>query len=303
MSRIVILITIAVILSPLAFACEMKLSERAPTVSGYFADGQDCLDSPPGTFRFDEFIEQRFMAEINRERTERGLSRLAARLDMRPAARFHSLDMGVNNYFGHSSPHGRVHADRLAAFDRTLLAEGSAENLAQFGPARCVDQFNIEVSCGLVPNFRPPSEDMVVSDLHQKLMDSPGHRDNILDPEMTHMAIGVARTDTGFYVTQLFANQLGILAEPAPLTVEAGETLEAEAKIPNWSVAGLALSVNEEIMDLHKGKVPAKFSGDFGLSIRAETTQEFEERRSKRTVTTWIYAAGPTIEVVAPTGS
>lgn len=303
MLRIVIFLSVMFAISPLAFGCELKLSERSQTLAGYVNDAQACLDAPPGTFRFDDFIEQRFMVAINQERADRGLSRLAVRNDMRPAARFHSLDMGVNRYFGHSSPHGRTHADRLAAFDRTLLAQGSAENLAQFGPARCVDQFDIEVSCGLVPNFRPPSADMVVSDLHQKLMDSPGHRENILDPEMTHMAIGVARTDTGFYVTQLFANQLGHLAEPAPLVVAAGETLTADASIPSWSITGLALSVGEEIMDLDDGKIPSRIFGEYGLSVRAETIEEFEERRTKKTITTWIYAAGPTLEILPARGS
>ncbi|WP_425354851.1 CAP domain-containing protein [Limnoraphis robusta] len=60
---------------------------------------------------------------------------------LRPAARFHSLDMGLNDFFSHQTPNGRAHAARIAAFDRTLLSEGTAENLAQFGPSVFSDPF------------------------------------------------------------------------------------------------------------------------------------------------------------------
>ena len=42
--------------------------------------------------------------------------------------------------------------------------------------------------------------------LHQSFMDSPGHRDNIMDPDFTDVGIGVRFADDGaMWVTQNFA--------------------------------------------------------------------------------------------------
>lgn len=286
-----------------AFACEMQISERSETLADYVVNGESCLDTPPGTFRFDPITEQMFIDAVNEARMDHGLARLSVRTGLRPAARFHSLDMGWNEFFGHESPDGRSHAARVAAFDRRLLAEGTAENLAQFGPSVCVDYRDREISCTRVRGFNPPGRDDVVRNLHDKLMNSEGHRRNILDPDMTHLAVGVARTETGFYVTQLFADVLGDLSEPAPLTVRASQALRLSAEAPGWDVANLALSDQDETVDLDRGRIPANMSGNIGLSVRAEIKQEFEEGPTTRTLVTWIYPSGPTIEILPPTGS
>nr|WP_070960896.1 CAP domain-containing protein [Hyphomonas sp. Mor2] len=281
----------------------MQASERPETLANYVMNGEACLDEPPQAFRFDPFTEQMFVDAVNDARDDHGLDRLAIRFELRPAARFHSLDMGSNEFFGHQSPDGRSHVARVAAFDRTLLAEGTAENLAQFGPSVCVDHRDREISCTRVRGFVFPERDEVVRNLHEKLMNSEGHRRNILDPDMTHIAVGVARTETGFYVTQLFADVLGDLSEPAPLMIRASQALHLTAEAPGWDVANLALSHQDEVVDLEMGRIPANISGDIGLSIRAETKQEFEEGPITRTLVTWIYPSGPTIEILPPTGS
>jgi len=51
------------------------------------------------------------------------------------------------------------------------------------------------------------------------------------------------------------------------------------------------------------GRIPAGLSGQSGLSVRAEVTQEFEEGPITRTLVTWIYPSGPTIEILPATGS
>lgn len=288
---------------PAAWSCDMRPDQRAESLANYVTNGENCLDAPPQDFRFDIFMEQLFVEAVNAARAEHGLNHLTVRPDLRPAARFHSLDMGLNDFFGHESPDGRSHAARVAAFDRTLLAEGTAENLAQFGPAICVDHRNREVSCSRVRGYRAPERDDVVRDLHQKLMNSEGHRRNILDPDMTHISIGVARTEAGFYVTQLFADVLGDLSTPAPLTVEAMQALQLTAQVPGWQVANLALSDADDMIDLDMGQIPAGLTGDRGLSVRAEITQDFEEGPITRTLVTWIYPSGPTIEILPATGS
>ena len=290
---IALFLTFAVAALP-AQACDMQTDARPETLVEYYENGQSCLTAPPLAFRFDPEIEWRFIETVNRERVERGLNRLTPRPEMQAAARFHSLDMGVNTFFDHQAPDGRAHGERLAAFDRTLLAEGTAV---------CLDENKVEVSCNLAPGFRPPSGGFIVDDLHRKLMASDGHRRNILDPDVTHIALGVARTETGVYVTQLFANVFGELAEPAPLLFDAEHSIGIAELAPGWSVRNLALSVGEDIIDLDAGEIPTDLSGDIGLSLRAEFVEETEDESGTRTTVTWIYPTGPMIALDAATGS
>lgn len=303
MLRALCLLSVILLASPAALACEMQTNSRAGSLIDYVSNGQSCLASPPEAFRFDPVTEQLFIDAVNEARADHGLSALIVRSGLRPAARFHSLDMGLNEFFSHQTPSGRAHAARVAAFDRTLLAEGTAENLAQFGPSVCVDHRDREVSCARVRGFKPPTREYVASELHEKLMNSEGHRENILDPDMTHISVGVARNETGFYVTQLFADVLGTLSQPAPIAVSASQSLQLTARAPGWEVANFALSRGDEMIDLELGQIPANLRGDTGLSVRAEIKQEFEEGPVTRTLVTWIYPSGPTIEIVPATGS
>jgi hypothetical protein len=70
--------------------------------------------------------------------------------------------------------------------------------------------------------------------VHDALMHSPHHRDNILDPEFNAVGIGVVRTGRGIYVTQDFAHRL------PELTVEEVEALAASTLNRMRRAAGVA---------------------------------------------------------------
>lgn len=297
-----LLFTFAGLAAP-ALACEMATSKRESVVANYVENGKECLTAPPGKFRFDPEMERSFVQKINAERNKRGLSTLIVREDMRPAARFHSLDMGANGFFGHKSPKGKGHAFRMSAFDRTLLTHGSAENVAQFGPATCVDSLGNTMDCTLAPGFELPTRKLVIDDLHAKLMQSEGHRRNILDPEMTHISLGVARTDTGFYVTQMFALKIGELGQSLPLRLKAGDQIASTATVPGWSVTNFALARDASPDNLVANTIPETTRGDVELRVRAENNLTKTSSGSTTTITEWIYPTGPALTVVAPTGS
>jgi len=95
---------------------------------------------------------------------------------MVPVARQHSVEMFQLKYFGHQSPSLGSPFDRLQAAKISYTRAG--ENLAY---ARSV------------------------AIAHRGLMESPGHRENILRPEFTKVAIGViAAGSYGRMFTQLF---------------------------------------------------------------------------------------------------
>lgn len=120
--------------------------------------------------------ESQLISLVNNERTSRGLKPLAADMRLVKAARMKSLDMIKNNYFGHQSPVYGSPFDLLKSQGITYNKAG--ENLA--GTA-------------------------TVEHAHTILMNSTGHRANILNPAFTKIGVGVVKGGPyGYMFTQLF---------------------------------------------------------------------------------------------------
>lgn len=274
-----------------ASACDLTLDARSDEIAGYVNAGRSCLQTPPPGLKFASEIERGFIDRINAERQARGLSILKVRTQLQPAARFHSLDMSRNAFFEHQGPDGRKAVDRIAAFDRSLLAQSTAENIAVLGPTTCFDHNDQKLDCDSVPGFAPPTEDYVVDDLHQRLMQSPGHRDNILAPDSTHLAVGVARTKSGFWVTQLFANQVGTLPAPLALQLRRDQADIVDPDLPGWGFAGASLQGTDQT--LHKFETAPL--GTMKLIVRGKTEREEKRGRETYIVTQWLDLSGPAL--------
>lgn len=118
--------------------------------------------------KVDEAAESEMFRLVNEERRERGISELTLRSELVPVARAHATDMWERQYFSHVSPDGKDVGDRLDEAKVDYFLAG--ENLA------------------LAPT---------VQTAHTGLMNSEGHRANILEPEFHRMGIGVV--DNGIY--------------------------------------------------------------------------------------------------------
>jgi len=116
----------------------------------------------------DELSENRMLDLVNEERTSRGLGKLVMDSKLQEVARAHSKDMLEKGYFSHTSQGGKSPFDRMHDAGITFLVAG--ENLA------------------LAPT---------VDIAHNGLMNSPGHRANILTGEFGKVGIGVI--DGGIY--------------------------------------------------------------------------------------------------------
>jgi uncharacterized protein YkwD len=129
-------------------------------------------------FSPNESLESQMIVLVNKERTERGLTALAFDPILRDVGRGHSADMFKRGYFAHTSPEGQNVADRVEKAGITYEVVG--ENLA-YAPS--------------------------LSLAHTGLMNSPGHKANILSPDYHKVGIGIE--DGGVYglmVTQVFSN-------------------------------------------------------------------------------------------------
>lgn len=208
MRRVIASLAFLLFLPLQALACDLRIEGRPLAVASYVEMARPCLVHPPAGYAFEETLEAGFLNLVNRERAQSGLAPLQLRGEMTDAARLHSLDMAVNGFFGHVGPDGRSHGDRIAALDRTALADFSAENVATIS----------KTGGRMGANF-------ALKRLHRNLMESPSHRENILHPKATHVAFGVARTEGGVWVTQLFMRVSGTLPSAAPLRISLAKGL------------------------------------------------------------------------------
>lgn len=301
MIRMIFLLALSAGFLGAAQACTLDPQERPDTVAGYVENGLSCLESLPSAYRYDRGMELAFIKKINAARAKAGLQKLISRVELKPAARFHSLDMAVNKFFGHHALDGRAHAQRIAAFDRTLLTAGSAENLASL-PLQCHNGRGTVIECTdrLLARFNA-DDNAIVEQLHRGLMNSAGHRRNILSPDMTHIEIGIIRRKDAVFVTQLFAKPAGTLSSPAPMRYKAGEALGLTAATRGWNVAGFAVKTPSRAaeLDLQQQKIPPALRGDMQISVRGERDGPIKSRPDGQMIRYFeeIYLSGPAITV------
>lgn len=125
-----------------------------------------------------EDLEARMLQMVNEERAKEGLAPLQADPEMAMVARKHSADMFARGYFAHMNLDGEDPFDRMRKEGVRFVTAG--ENLAL-------------------------AQTLIMA--HKGLMNSPGHRANILHKSFGRLGIGVL--DGGIYglmITQNFRN-------------------------------------------------------------------------------------------------
>ncbi len=115
---------------------------------------------------------------LNQERVKNGLKPLTVHSGLTELAKLKSIDMLDKGYFSHTSPTYGSFANMV--YNRGIGFRSVGENIAQGRNG---------------------------SHAHILFMASPGHRDNILNPNFTHVGISVVQGPYGVYVTQLFIMQ------------------------------------------------------------------------------------------------
>jgi uncharacterized protein YkwD len=123
-------------------------------------------------------LEAQMLELVNAERAAAGLGPVAPDPELTEVAREHSADMFARGYFAHVSPDGLDPFDRMRRAGVTFRTAG--ENLA------------------LAPTVRVA---------HTGLMNSPGHRANILRPAFGRLGLGIVDGGyRGIMVSQEFRN-------------------------------------------------------------------------------------------------
>lgn len=172
------------------------------------------LASPPPAAHaaIDADMEAEFIALVNVERARNGLNALVVRDDIRRVARTHSVVM----------------ADRLDR-DVSPALHHNPDYSTQITGWQVVAE-NVG---------RGPS----VESLHNALMNSPGHRRNILEPRFTEIGVGVEVRHGRVWVTQNFRLPRGDSSSAPPSTTTFGDvpsTNVHSSAILDVAIAGIA---------------------------------------------------------------
>ena len=123
-------------------------------------------------------LEAQMLELVNEERRAAGLKPVAPDPELTEVARAHSADMFARGYFAHVSPDGLDPFDRMRRAG--VIFRTAGENLA------------------LAPTVKVA---------HTGLMNSPGHRANILRPEFGRLGLGIMDGGyRGIMVSQEFRN-------------------------------------------------------------------------------------------------
>jgi hypothetical protein len=133
---------------------------------------------------------------VNRDRRRHGLKPLFMQNDLRVVARKHSKDMALRGYFEHENMAGKSHADRYRESQISDVVSG--ENLAKIG------------------GYPHPVHRAEIG-----LMNSPGHRANILNKQYNCVGIGIHKSvKKVYYFTQNFAYRTLIFSKNPPSSVK-----------------------------------------------------------------------------------
>ncbi|ABW28325.1 CAP domain-containing protein [Acaryochloris marina] len=124
-------------------------------------------------------METEVLQRINQKRQRQGLPALQLNPRLSLVARSHSQQMAQYNFYSHIDPQGRNHRRRVEALG--LRAYLIGENLMKC--IRSSDPVGLSV---------------------ESWMRSPGHRKNILLPEMQETGVGIWRKGQTYYVTQIY---------------------------------------------------------------------------------------------------
>ena len=152
--------------------------------------------APPPGITYLAQVEDLVFKMTNQVGVAKGLAPLARDAELVNAARSFSNDMLVRRFFDHDTPDGLTFEKRLAGQYRHWVS-----SLGE----------NIWSGSG----YHPGRTQEIAQDIVSDLMNSPGHRENILDPNYTHLGVGVSAKHHTIRATQEFVGRF----KPWPLNI------------------------------------------------------------------------------------
>jgi len=213
-------------------------------------------------------LREQALVAANADREEHGLEPLELAESLNRAAQAHARDMLARDYFAHDSPDGRTVQDRYREHGGPA-GRVVAENLGQcIGCPAEIDAVRIEA-------------------LQEGWMNSPGHRENLLTPELDQFGYGIAVAGDRLVAVQTFSGPgrspgqaEGQPARPVSqdeageLVLELVNAARAERGLPALAASGVLDDVGKAILPEPEAG-SAMPADDLGTALPAEERERW----------------------------
>jgi len=202
-----------------------------------------------------DYIESLLFKLTNEERTRRGLRELQFDKRLRIAARQHSNDMLNRKYLSHNSgdnisktPLHRIYNSGLSVL---VVGENIAENKG-----------------GTVRALLKENPDSLAKIVIKEWMNSPPHKENILNPDFTHLGIGYIAYKNTHKVTQNFADEREFSVDSMLAKVDKKRyliSLYMNAVVPEVSIFDNGEPMDTDSIYMRSGRMDFPLIKDSGL--------------------------------------
>ena len=179
------------------------------SVPEYAEWARQVVASPPAGISLVPALEDELAGRVGEQRREHDLPTMQPDPDLQLAARAHAIEMLERGYLGHVSPDGHTVAGRVGILHRRFIGS-TGENLAEH--------------TGLAHQAADQTGPLALK-LMSGFLESPEHRENLLDPDFTHHGVGAAGQGERVVVVHVFGARRAALQRDLPLQVPEGAEL------------------------------------------------------------------------------
>ncbi len=143
---------------------------------------------PPAGVKYLEKVEDLVFEMTNQARRAKGVAPLIKDDELRNVARAYSNDMLVRRFFEHTTPDGVSFDERISdQYRHRVYVVGE----------------NIWYAVG----YNTSKIQQLAEEIVEDWLTSPGHRANLLDPDYTHLGVGVSARQHTIRATQEFVRR------------------------------------------------------------------------------------------------
>jgi uncharacterized protein YkwD len=186
-SIVVKLMIVGLLAAVLVTFCPQVMPQVNQAFSPPVANRPKAVSPPPGV-KYLEKIENLVFEMTNQLRRAKGLAPLSKDDELRNVARAYSDDMLVRRFFDHTTPDG-VSFDERISNNYHHWVRFMGENIwSAFG-------------------YNPSNTQKLAKEIVDDWMSSPNHRANLLDPDFTHLGVGVSARNGTIRATQEFVGR------------------------------------------------------------------------------------------------
>jgi uncharacterized protein YkwD len=146
---------------------------------------------PPPGVKYLEKVEDLVFEMTNQRRRSQGLAPLSKDAELRNVARAYSNDMLVRRFFDHTTPDGVSFHERISAHYRHWVSFTGENIWSAWG-------------------YKTSNTQNLAKEMVDDWLSSPGHRANMLDPDFTHLGVGVSVRNGTILATQEFVGRTKI---------------------------------------------------------------------------------------------